>query len=80
MTDCISIIYAELNKCAYDLFSQFLKQKNMPALTRPEVKVMLGELIREQYGLGLRNDLVSVESQAQQCGWKGLRWCEPVAA
>jgi len=60
-------------KCAYDLFCQFLKQKNMSVLTRPEVKVMLGELIREQYGLGLRNDLVSVESQVQQCGWKGLK-------
>lgn len=67
-------------KCAYDLFCQFLKQKNMPVLTRAEVKVMLGELIREQYGLGLRNDLVSVESQVQQCGWKGLRWSEPVGA
>jgi hypothetical protein len=60
-------------KCAYQLFSQFLKQKNMPVLTRPEVKVMLGELIREQYGLGLRNDLISQESQVQQCGWKGLK-------
>lgn len=66
-------------KCAYDLFSQFLKQKNMPVLTRPEVKVMLGELIREQYGLGLRNDLVSVESQVQQCGWKGLKLGEVVS-
>jgi hypothetical protein len=60
-------------KCAYELFSQFLKQKNMPILTRSEVKVMLAELIREQYDLGLRNDLVSTESQVQQCGWKGLR-------
>ena len=62
---------------AYELFSQFLKQKNLPTLTRAEVKVMLAELIREQFDLGLRNDLVSVESQVQQCGWKGLRMCEP---
>jgi hypothetical protein len=50
----------------------------MPVLTRAEVKVMLAELIREQYGLGLRNDLVGVESQVQQCGWKGLRLGEVV--
>jgi hypothetical protein len=56
-----------------------LKQKNMPILTRPEVKVMLGELIREQYGLGVRNDLISQESQVQQCGWKGLKLGEVVA-
>lgn len=67
-------------KCAFELFSKFLKQKNMPVLTRPEVKVMLAELIREQYGLGLRNDLISQESQVQQCGWKGLRLGEAVAA
>lgn len=60
-------------KYAYELFSQFLKQKNMPVLTRAEVKLMLAELIREAYGLGIRNDLISVESQVQQCGWKGLR-------
>ena len=66
-------------KFAYELFSQFLKQKNMPVLSRAEVKVMLGELIREQYGLGLRNDLVSMESQTQQCGWRGLRLVEQVA-
>jgi len=29
-------------KCACDLFSQFLKQKNMPVLARSEVKLMLG--------------------------------------
>ena len=65
-------------KYAYDLFSQFLKQKNMPVLTRAEVKIMLAELIREQFDLGLRNDLVSLENQTQQCGWKGLKVCELV--
>jgi hypothetical protein len=60
-------------RCAYELFSQFLKQKNMPVLTRPEVKGMLAELIREQFDLGLRNDLISDGTQVQQCGWKGLR-------
>jgi hypothetical protein len=66
-------------KCAYDLFSQFLKQKNMPVLTRTEVKVMLAELIREQFDLELRNDLISQERQVQQCDWKGLRLGEVAA-
>jgi hypothetical protein len=66
-------------KCAYDLFCNFLKQKNMPVLSRSEVKVMLGELIREQFDLGLRNDLISEASQVQQCGWKGLRLGEVAA-
>jgi hypothetical protein len=60
-------------KLAYELFSQYLKQKDMPVLKRSEVKVLLAELIREQYGLGLRNDLIDAENQRQQCGWKGLR-------
>jgi hypothetical protein len=66
-------------KCAYEMFCQFLKEKNMPVLTRSEVKVMLAELIREQYGLGLRNDLIGAASQVQQSGWKGLKWIEHVA-
>ena len=65
-------------KLAYELFSQYLKQKDMPVLKRSEVKVMLAELIREQYGLGLRNDLICAENQVQQCGWKGLKMCGSV--
>ena len=67
-------------KCAYDLFSQFLKQKSMPVLSRGEVKVMLAELIREQFDLGLRNDLISLETEKQQCGWRGLKLVQEVSA
>ena len=36
----------------------------------------MGETIREVYGLGVRNDLMNLETKKQQCGWLGLR---PVA-
>jgi hypothetical protein len=60
----------------YALFNQFAKRRNMSTLNRQQFKPIMGEVIREKYSLGLRNDIISAETDKQQCGWKGLR---PVA-
>ena len=58
---------------SYSLFTQFAKARSMPALKRSLFKGMMSEVIRDAFGLGVRNDLVNAETQKQQCGWKGLR-------
>jgi hypothetical protein len=58
---------------SYALFNRFAATKNMPAIKRTDFKSMMAEVIRDAYGLGVRNDLKNAETQKQQCGWKGLR-------
>ena len=57
----------------FTLFNQFAKRRNMTVLNRQQFKPIMGEVIREKYNLGLRNDIISAETDKQQCGWKGLR-------
>ena len=57
---------------AYSMFSEFLKRKEMEPLKRCVFKPMFAPLIREQFDLGLRNDVLS-ENQKQTAGWKNLR-------
>jgi len=61
----------------YALFTAFTKQRDMPVMKRSSFKSMMADVIRDAYGLGVRNDLVNPETQKQMCGWKGLR---PAAA
>ena len=58
---------------SFVLFKKFTASRNMPALKRSLFKSMMSEVIRDQYGLGVRNDLMNSETDKQQCGWKGLR-------
>ena len=57
---------------AYVHFSEYLKRKEMAPLDRRDFKQMMAELIKEEFGLGLRNDLKEQETDKQKCGWKGL--------
>ena len=57
---------------AYSLFSEFLKRKQMEPVKRQVFKPMFAPLIREQFDLGLRNDIVGL-NQRQTAGWKNLR-------
>jgi hypothetical protein len=57
---------------AYLLFSEFLKRKQMDPVKRQVFKPMFAPLIREQFDLGLRNDIVG-QNQRQTAGWKNLR-------
>ena len=64
----------------YALFNQFAKTRNTTELKRSMFKSMMGEVIRDAYGLGDRNDLVNSETETQKCGWKGLRPVTMLAA
>ena len=57
----------------YSLFNQFAQSKNMPAIKRFDFKGLMADVIRETYGLGVRNDLMNTVTQKQQVGWLGLR-------
>ena len=65
---------------AYAVFRGLLKQRDLTDMKRSEFKAVVVPLIREQFDLGLRNDLVCQQSQVQQCGWKGLRLDKAFAA
>ena len=43
----------------------------MKPLTRPEFKDLVGEVIREQYNLGIRHDVID-ERGKQSAGWMGI--------
>ena len=58
---------------AYTLFNQFAANRKLPAIKRSDFKSLMAEVIRDAYGLGVRNDLMNAETQKQQCGWRGLR-------
>jgi hypothetical protein len=57
---------------AYSLFTEFLKGKQMEPVKPQVFKPMFAPLIREQFDLGLRNDVVGA-NQKQTAGWKNLR-------
>ena len=57
----------------YALFNRFAQSRNMPAIKRTDFKSLMADVIRDAYNLGVRNDLMNVETQKQQCGWLGLR-------
>jgi len=60
---------------AYFMFLEFLKRNQMSPLKRSRFKPIFAPLIRDQFELGLRNDLIG-EKQKQTCGWKNLRMLE----
>jgi hypothetical protein len=57
---------------AFHRYYQFCKSNAMTPLTRSEFKNLVAEVIREQYGLGIRHD-VPDERGKQGHGWMGLR-------
>jgi hypothetical protein len=57
----------------YSLFNRFAQSRNLPPLDRTKFKSMMAGIIRDQFDLGVRNDLMNVETRKQQCGWKGLK-------
>lgn len=61
---------------SFALFNQFAKSKNLPVMKRSLFKGMIADVVQEEFGLGLRNDIVNAETQKQGCGWKGLRVVE----
>jgi hypothetical protein len=57
---------------AFHRYYQFCKDNAMTPLTRSDFKELVAEVIREQYGLGIRHDVVD-ERGKQGHGWLGVR-------
>lgn len=57
----------------YALFNNFAKARDLPPIKRSNFKSLMADVIRDAYGLGVRNDLKNPVTEKQQCGWLGLR-------
>ena len=56
---------------AFHRYYQFCRDNQMQPLTRPEFKDSVAEVIREEFNLGLRHDVLD-ERGKQQHGWVGI--------
>jgi hypothetical protein len=57
---------------AFHQYYEFCKSQGQPPLTRQEFKHLVAEVIREQFNIGLRHDVLT-ESGKQGHGWYGVR-------
>ena len=55
----------------YQTFNQFCQARGMALIERKFFKSLIAEVIREEFNLGLRHDLIG-KNKRQQQGWKGL--------
>jgi len=62
---------------AYAAFCSLLKQRELEPIKRSDFKAMVGPLIRDQFNVALRNDLVVDERRGVR-GWKNLRLSQTV--
>jgi len=65
---------------AYLYFCEYLRKKNMPPVNRRVFKDLIPAVIKEEYDLGVRNDLMNETGDKWQRGWKGIGILEPEAA
>ena len=59
-----------VNEC-YEEFTGFCRNHEVEPVERRYFKQMIVEIIREEFGLGLRSDLKNAEGRYLR-GWKGL--------
>jgi hypothetical protein len=62
---------------AYMHFLEYLKRKEMPPVNRKVFKSLVLPVVKEEYELGVRNDLQDETGNKWQRGWKGLGILEP---
>ena len=56
---------------AYDVFCRLAQQHQLSPLKRSLFRENMRDLVRERYGVGLRNDVPDTENRHQQA-WRGL--------
>jgi hypothetical protein len=61
---------------AYLQFCEFLRRRDMPVVNRQVFKQLVPPQIRDQYELGIRNDLHDLAGGGWHSGWKGIRLLE----
>ncbi|MEI8288322.1 MAG: hypothetical protein WCH99_02525 [Verrucomicrobiota bacterium] len=57
---------------AYDAFCHLAEQRQLGTLKRSQFKATMTDLIREQFGVGLRRDVPDSLGRHQEA-WKGVR-------
>lgn len=57
---------------AFSCYTQFLKSKDISPPRRELFKGLLAPIVRDEFDLGLRNDLPGSDNK-QKAGWKGLK-------
>jgi hypothetical protein len=60
---------------AYQAFCKLSEQRQLGQLKRSHFKEIMRDLVREEYGLGLRRDVPDLENKQQEA-WKGLKLME----
>ena len=58
---------------AYIQFLKLVRIQNLEPVKRSDFKAMVTPLIKEQFNVALRNDLIDQVELKQKAGWKGLR-------
>ena len=64
---------------AYVHFCQYLSKRKMPHVNRKIFKNLVPPVVKEQFDLGVRNDLQDQAGDKWQRGWKGIGILDPVA-
>ena len=59
-----------MNEC-FERFSEYCHNHDVEPVQRRQFKQLIVETVREEFGLGLRNDLKNAEGNYLR-GWKGL--------
>lgn len=60
---------------AYQVFCQLAQQRSLGQMKRSMFKETMRDLVRDEFGLGLRRDVLD-SAKKQQVGWKGLKLVE----
>lgn len=58
---------------AFNSYTHLLKHKDMDPIKRPFFKGMVIPIVKEEFKVSLRNDLLTSGNPKQLCGWKDLR-------
>jgi hypothetical protein len=59
-------------------FYEFCRSQGAPALTRADFRSLVAEVIREEFNLGLRHDVLGDDGH-QHKGWIGITYRQPDA-
>jgi hypothetical protein len=65
---------------AYIHFCEYLRKRNMPPVKRKVFKDLVPPAVKEEYDLGIRNDIQDPEGNKWQRGWKGIGILDPELA
>ena len=55
----------------YEAFQRYCEQNGLVVVNRKAFKQLMGEVVREEYGIGIRNDLLDEQGKYHR-GWTGL--------